>query len=79
MIYDQLFPLALQSIGRLHSGETFVVKDLFQGTEWNTLPKGDKLGFGREFKRKVNGGQVPNVSYVRKAANNSAIYRKEAN
>ena len=53
------------------------VLDLFDGVEWNELPKGNRLQLGKQFKIEVNGGNVPYVRYIGKAENNSAKYRKE--
>ena len=39
--------------------------------------QGDRLNFGRYFKNKVLNGKIPNVSYIGKAENNSALYQKE--
>ena len=77
MNYDELFSKAKLHIEDLHSNEFFFVKDLFHGTEWNKLERGEKLGFGRYFKYAVGNGFVQNVEYIGKADNNSAQYRKK--
>ena len=68
---------ARESINRMTPGTPFVVKDLFQGVEWNDLPRGDKLSFGKFFKNAVDSGQLAGVRFAGKRANNSASYIKE--
>ena len=63
-------------IKQLKSGTVFFVKDLFEGMDWKRLSRGDKLAFGKFFKRKVELEQVPRVQYFGKADNNSAQYIK---
>ena len=38
---------------------------------------GERLNFGRTFKAEVLAGNIPFVSYIGKAQNNSAKYKKE--
>lgn len=76
MDYEHWLQKALEGIERTPPNATFLVKELFQGTEWNDLPKGDKLRFGAFFKNSVNEGLIPDIDYVGKAANNSALYKK---
>jgi hypothetical protein len=68
---------AISKTGALPYGTVFLLKDLFDGVEWNRLSSGDKRDFGRQFKYHVKRGLVPNVVFVGKAQNNSSIYRKE--
>lgn len=72
--YEQLLEQTLQSISKSPKGTLFSVKDTFEGTIWNALEKGDKVGYGRFFKNQVNTGKVKGVKYIGKAANNSAQY-----
>ena len=67
---------AISKTGALSFGTTFLLKDVFDGIEWNRFSSGDKRDFGRQFKFNVKRGFVPNVIYVGKAQNNSAVYRK---
>lgn len=76
MDYRKLLNDASARIENIPVGQLFFVKDLFYGTEWNELEKGEKLGFGRYFKKAVNEKKIPNVQFVGKADNNSAQYRK---
>lgn len=68
---------ARESITRLSSGQEFVVKDLFEGHEWNALPPGERRGFGIRFKNAVNSGMVADVEYIGRRQNNSSYYRKK--
>ena len=77
MKYIKLLSKVNAHIGTIQSGEIFVVRDLFHGTEWNELQRGEKLGFGRFFKQAVMNGSVQTVEYIGKADNNSAQYRKK--
>ena len=77
MNIELLMGKARESINKVSIGDIFVVKDLFEGYEWNELPKGDKLSFGRAFKDAVQSGRVSGVRYVGKRTNNSAEYIKE--
>lgn len=76
MEYGYLLERAVQQIDAIAVNDKFLVKDLFVGTEWNDLEKGDKLGFGRFFKNAVIENEIPNVVFIGKAKNNSAEYRK---
>ena len=70
---------AVIKINSLDDGTEFALKDLFDGVKWEDLPKGDRLTFGRSFKNDVSEGNVKNVTYIGKAPNNSAKYRKVNN
>ena len=74
--YELMFEDALAVIYGMPVGTMFVARDLFKGTEWNSLEKGSRLGFGGFFKRKVMQNLVPNVQYIGKKDNNSAQYMK---
>lgn len=63
-------------IFKLESGTVFLLKDLFEGVQWNGFSKGDRLNLGRTFKNLVDNKKVPNVMYLGKAENNSAKYEK---
>lgn len=76
MDYEAWLNKAVQRIATLRVGTEFVVKELFNGTDWNSLPRGDKLGFGKYFKSAVTDDKFSKVEYIGKAENNSAKYRK---
>lgn len=76
--FDELFETIREKVDALEKGRTFLVKDLFVGIHWNDLSKGDKLSFGRFFKRKVELGKIPGVIINGRAKNNSVLYKKTA-
>lgn len=76
MDYEKWINEAISKTGALSQDETFLLKDLFDGISWNTLQNGERRELGRQFKIKVKRNLVPNVQYLGKADNNSAIYIK---
>lgn len=75
MDYNELLQKARTHIKKLSVGQVFFVKDLFCGTEWNELERGEKLWFGKYFKKAVQDKTVSGVQFIGKADNNSAQYR----
>ncbi len=61
MDYEGWYAKALKTLSSLTSGDTFETKDLFKGTEWDTLTNGEKRSFGRYFSSKVNDGAIEDV------------------
>lgn len=61
MDYEGWYKKALATISSLSCGDTFETKDLFKGTEWDTLTNGEKRSFGRYFSSKVNDGAIIDV------------------
>lgn len=76
MDYNDLLAEASESIADTPVGSTFFVKELFNGTRWNELAKGDKLDFGKFFKEAATDNRISGVEFIGKAGNNSARYRK---
>ena len=70
---------AVIKINSLDDGTDYALKDLYDCVKCYELPKGDRLTFGRSFKNDVSEGNVKNVTYIGKAPNNSAKYRKVNN
>ena len=62
--YDNLLNDAIVSIKHLNPGSTFVLRDLYEGYIWGSLPRGDRLKFGGYFKRKVQSGKIEKVKYI---------------
>lgn len=67
---------ACKNLDKVAHNQKFVVKDLFEGCEWQKLTKGDKIQFGKYFKNEVMDNRVPNVCYLERAKNNHALYIK---
>ncbi len=76
MDYNELLAEACARIDNLPAGQVFFVKDLFYGTGWNDLKRGEKLCFGKYFKKAVLTGMILGVQFIGKADNNSAQYMK---
>ena len=76
MDYSVWMNNAKSKIEALPTGQIFVLKDLFCGTDWKTLKVGDRLSLGRNFKNAVLDKELLNVTYLGKADNNSAKYQK---
>lgn len=77
MDYNEWIDRAEKQISTLKMGSTFVLKDLFKGTEWEGIARGDRLGLGRAFKNFVLDNRIKGVEYIGKAENNSAMYIKK--
>ena len=75
MNYERFLEEAKEHLQEITIGKEFFVKELV-GPEWVNLERGDKLGFGRHFKREVLDGNVPGVIFIGKAQNNSAVYKR---
>lgn len=76
MDYNLWMDKAKSKIETLSNGQIFVLKDLFCGTDWETLKVGDRLSLGKHFKNAVLEKELLNVTYLGKADNNSAKYQK---
>ena len=77
MDYETLQRQALKTINsNLAYGNCFIVKDLFTGTVWEQLDKGEKIGFGRFFANEVKEGNIPHVIRDGKTTQNHAKYKK---
>lgn len=74
MDYEQMLNLAKDKIQSLSDETTFMLRELFEGTFWNAIPKGQRLELGRRFKDLVNKRKIASVEYIGKAENNSALY-----
>ncbi len=67
---------ALDAIKTVPVSSIFVLKALFDGIEWDTLSRGDKINFGKFFKNEVMDGRITGVIFIGKANNNSAQYKR---
>lgn len=76
MDYEKWINEAISRTDALSPNTVFLLKDLFDGINWNTLTNGERRELGRQFKIKVTRGLVPNVAYLDKAQNNSSRYIK---
>lgn len=51
---NDLLSKAINETAQLNKGETFIVRDLFKGYEWNRISRGDRLLLGTLFLNYVN-------------------------
>jgi len=73
---DQMLDKARKAIAKLPINETFVVKNLFIGTEWNDLSANDQRAFGRLFSRKYKEGKIKGIVKVENNKAHHAQYKK---
>lgn len=76
MNYEEFLEIVTNKIEVLEVETEFFLKDLFDGTDWKNFKRGEKLSLGRYFKNQVVTEKITNVTYIGKAQNNSAIYKK---
>ena len=76
MDYSNWIKRANDACDLLDKNSEFFLKDLFKGTEWKSLSVGERLSLGRCFKNEVLEKRIPNITYIGKAKNNSAMYQK---
>jgi hypothetical protein len=74
--FENLLLQAKQALKSVKVNQIFKLRDLFEGYEWESFVKGDRLKFGGYFKRAVQSGKIDGVIYFGKASNNSAQYQK---
>ena len=60
----------------IKNNQQFELKDLFPGCEWEKIPKGDRIKFGKYFKNEVEEGNIPYVKFIGKKKDNHAEYKK---
>lgn len=68
---------AMSAIDELPPNKKFEVRNLFQECEWEGLPKGDRIAFGKFFKAEVLEGRVEGVMFLDRAKNNHSNYQKK--
>lgn len=75
MNYAIFIQQAIGLIAKLKPGSVFTLPELF-GKAWNNIPKRVRLGFGKEFKKQVDAGNIPNAKPIGKKSNNLWQYEK---
>ena len=71
-MYAQYIQQAIGLIANLKPGVKFTLPELF-GNAWNNMPK---LGFGKEFKKQVDAGNISGVKPIDKKSNNLRKYER---
>ena len=72
---NDLLSKAINETARLNKGETFIVRDLFKGYEWNRISRGDRLLIGTLFLNYVNREHV-NVDPMEKSSSGQQKYQR---
>lgn len=75
MKHEEYLDIAKQAIGKLPAETVFEVKELFKGTTWNALSRGDRISFGRYFANAVKERKVPNVEQLERGKDNHSRYK----
>lgn len=73
---QELFDYAKNATNMVRSGETFIVKDLFTGLEWNRIPKGLRTKLGSMFLLYVKGENSQKLTEKGKTLQNQQIYKR---
>lgn len=69
--------IAIKEVESLSLNETFLVKDLFKGYEWNRLAIGERRSLGSLFLNEVRNGRLQNkVLASDKSSANQQLYIK---
>lgn len=72
---NDLLSKAINETARLNKGETFIVRDLFKGYEWNRISRGDRLLLGTLFLNYVN-SEHANVAPMEKSSSGQQKYQR---
>lgn len=73
---NELLESAKEEIKNLDKGDTFVVKDLFKGYEWNKIARADRLRLGVLFLSWVQGDGKKLVKIEEKTHSGQQSYTK---
>ena len=73
---QELFDMAVHSLADVETGETFSVKDLFRGFEWNRIARGDRTRLGGMMLNYAGGDGASVLEPVAKTPQNQQIYKK---
>lgn len=72
----ELLDCAINETQKVHSGEKFLLKDLFKGYEWNRISRSDRLLLGTLFLNHVNTSKT-DIQAVEKTTSGQQQYVKE--
>lgn len=76
MDYSEWMENARSALVDIPSGQLFESKDLFPAHKWNSLTRGEKIGFGIYFSNEYKGGRIDDIEKIERAKNNHTRYRK---
>lgn len=74
MTVNELLNLAVSEAANLNHGETFLLRDLFKGYEWNRISRKDRLLLGTLFLNYVNHEECV-ITPLEKASSGQQQYR----
>jgi hypothetical protein len=74
---NSLLKTAIDETSHVREGETFLVKDLFKGYEWNRIPKGDRLMLGSMFLSYI-GTHDCKITVAEKGSSGQQRYKKHS-
>ena len=74
MTVNELVSLAIGETEKLHSGEVFLVRELFKGYEWNRISRSDRLLIGTLFLNQINSSRN-NIIVIEKTSSGQQKYR----
>lgn len=74
---NYLLEQAISETHYLNVGETFLVKDLFKGYEWNRIPRKTRLLLGSLFLNAVNTDKNLKIEVFEKTPSNQQKYKKQ--
>lgn len=72
---NELLEEAKEQLGKLESGEVFIVKDLFRGYMWNRYPRNERLLLGTLFLNYIKTEMTGKIEPAGKNASNQQKYR----
>lgn len=73
---QELFDLSVHSLIDVEKDETFIVRDLFRGFEWNRIARGNRTKLGSMFFAFAQGKGANDIVPIGKTPQNQQIYRK---
>ena len=77
MKLKDLLEEAVKQANNLNSGESFMVKELFRGFEWNRIDRGLRMNLGRAFLFEIEKDLTLNIDKLKKNSANQQIYIKK--
>ncbi len=72
---NDLLAIAIKETNNLYEGETFLVRELFKGYEWNRISRSDRLLLGTLFINYVNTSNG-NIKATHKTSSGQQRYLK---
>ena len=76
MNYNAWIEQAKKKIEEIADGSVFVLKDLYQGVEWDGLKRGERNQLGKLFKAEVVKKNITNVIMIDSPKGKATTYKK---